>query len=77
MSVLMIALAWGLGCACGMGLAVVICGLGSKVVFGTLHVNTTDPNKDYFRLEVKVDSLAELEKLNKVILEVDRESNRE
>ncbi len=67
------AIIWSLGLACGMVLTVVITGLGTKVRFGVLHVNTKDPNKDMFSLEIDVDSPAQFENTNKVILKVSRD----
>ena len=67
------AIIWSMGLACGIALAVVITGLGTKVKFGVLHVNTKDPNKDMYSLEIDVDSLAQLENTNKVILKVSRD----
>ena len=67
------AIVWSMGLACGIALAVVITGLGTKVRFGVLHINTKDPNKDMFSLELDVDSPAQLENTNKVILKVSRD----
>lgn len=67
------AIIWSIGLACGMALTVVISGLGTKVRFGVLHINTKDPNKDMFSLEIDVDSPAQLKGTNKVILKVRRD----
>ena len=67
------AIIWSMGLACGMALTVVITGLGTKVRFGVLHVNTKDPNKDTFSLEIDADSPAQLEGTNKVILKISRD----
>lgn len=64
---------WSMGLACGMALTVVISGIGTKVRFGVLHVNTKDPNKDMFSIEIDADSPAQFENTNKVILKVSRD----
>ena len=72
-SYIVAAIIWSMGLACGMALTVVITGLGTKVRFGVLHVNTKDPNKDTFSLEIDADSPAQLEGTNKVILKISRD----